>query len=100
MAGQQEEVYLLSAVRTPIGTLNGGLSTLKAHDLGSIVIQEAITRAGVRQEHITEVLMGQILTAGVSLLVPFPIRLPISSPYTHRMWSKPSSSGGHESRHP
>ena len=64
MAGSQDEVYIISAVRTPIGTLNGGLSTLPAHELGSLVIREAVQRAGVGAGQVSEVFMGQILTAG------------------------------------
>lgn len=57
-------VYILSGVRTAIGTLNGGLSTLPAHSLGSTVIQEGLKRAKVKTEDVSEVYMGQILTAG------------------------------------
>lgn len=64
MAGSKEEVYIISAVRTPIGTLNGGLSSLPAHELGSLVIREALQRAGVGAGQVSEVFMGQILTAG------------------------------------
>ena len=60
-----ETVYILSAVRTAIGTLNGGLSTLPAHSLGATVIEEALKRAGVKPEGVSEVLMGQVLTGGV-----------------------------------
>jgi acetyl-CoA C-acetyltransferase len=38
------EVVIVSAVRTPIGILNGGLSSLPAHELGAIVIEEALAR--------------------------------------------------------
>lgn len=57
-------VVILSATRTPIGNLNGALSTLPAHNLGSVVIKEGLTRAGVAADQVSEVLMGQILTAG------------------------------------
>ena len=59
-----EEVLILSAARTPIGNLSGALSSLPAHKLGSIVIGEALKRGGVEAGDVSEVLMGQILTAG------------------------------------
>lgn len=58
------DVVILSAVRTPIGKLNGSLSSLRASDLGSIVIQDGLKRAGIEASHVSEVLMGQVLTAG------------------------------------
>lgn len=58
------EVVILSATRTAIGSLSGGLSSLPAHELGSTVITEALSRAGVTADQVTEVIMGQILTAG------------------------------------
>ncbi len=63
MADCQEDVYILSAVRTPTGSLNGGLSSLAAQELGSVVIKEALRRAGAAPESVSEVLMGQVLTA-------------------------------------
>jgi len=57
------DVVIVSAVRTPIGTFNGSLSTLPAHKLGEIVMKETLKRTGVAGEDISEVIMGQILTA-------------------------------------
>ncbi len=45
-----EEVFIVSAVRTPVGAFNGSLSTIKATDLGAMVISEAIARAGLGKE--------------------------------------------------
>ena len=56
---------LLSACRTPIGKFLGGLSALAAPDLGAIVIREAVQRAGLLPTHIDEVIMGNVLSAGV-----------------------------------
>ena len=65
MSGKpSEEVLILSAARTAIGNLNGGLSSLPAHELGSVVIEESLRRARVKPDQVSEVLMGQILTAG------------------------------------
>jgi acetyl-CoA C-acetyltransferase len=58
-----DEVVIVSGVRTPIGTLNGALSTLPAHELGAIAIGEALTRARVGPEEVSEVIMGQVLAA-------------------------------------
>jgi acetyl-CoA C-acetyltransferase len=58
-----EEVVIVSAVRTPIGTLNGSLSGLSAHELGAIVIREALARPQISPEEVSEVVLGQVLTA-------------------------------------
>ena len=57
------DVVIVSAVRTPIGTFNGSLSTLASHKLGEIVLKEILKRTGVDGADISEVIMGQILTA-------------------------------------
>ena len=58
------EVVIVSAVRTPIGSLGGGLSPLSATKLGSLVIAEALQRASVPKEEVDEVIMGNVLAAG------------------------------------
>ncbi len=58
------EVVIVGAARTPVGSFNGTLSTLPAHELGKIAIGAALDRAGIGREEVTEVIMGQILTAG------------------------------------
>jgi acetyl-CoA C-acetyltransferase len=58
-----DDVVIVSAVRTPIGILNGALSSFPAHELGVIVIEEALTRAKLRSEEVSEIIMGQVLTA-------------------------------------
>lgn len=59
------EVVIASAVRTPIGTFMGGLSGVAAPDLGAAVIAEALRRAGVPAERVDDVLMGNVLQAGL-----------------------------------
>ena len=59
------DVVIVSAVRTPIGAFNGSLASLTAPQLGAIVIREALVRAGVKPEDVSEVIMGNVLTAGV-----------------------------------
>lgn len=56
-------VVIVSAVRTPIGSYCGTLSSLKAAELGSVVIKESLERAGLKGSDVSEVIMGQILTA-------------------------------------
>ncbi|MGE0717216.1 MAG: acetyl-CoA C-acetyltransferase [Alphaproteobacteria bacterium] len=58
------EVVIAAAARTPIGSFNGALSSLPAHELGRIAIVEALARAKVEAGDVDEVVMGQILTAG------------------------------------
>jgi acetyl-CoA C-acetyltransferase len=58
------EAVIVSAVRTPIGNLEGSLSSLGATQLGGIVIQEAVTRAGITKEEVNEVNMGIVLPCG------------------------------------
>jgi len=58
-------VVIASCARTPIGSFMGSLSQISAPKLGSLVITEAIKKAGVQKEQISEVIMGNVLTAGV-----------------------------------
>ena len=60
----KDDVVIVSAARTPVGAFNGALSALPAHELGKVAIQEALKRAGVEGGRVSEVIMGQILTAG------------------------------------
>ncbi|HEU5311394.1 MAG TPA: beta-ketoacyl synthase N-terminal-like domain-containing protein, partial [Candidatus Eisenbacteria bacterium] len=59
------DAYIVSACRTAIGEFLGGISTLTAPQLGAIAIREAVQRAGVDPEQIDEVLMGNVVQAGV-----------------------------------
>jgi acetyl-CoA C-acetyltransferase len=58
------KTVILGAVRTPIGKMGGGLSTLDATELGGLVIGAALERAGVEPEQVEHVVMGQVLQAG------------------------------------
>ena len=58
-------VFLVSAVRTPIGKFLGGLSSLSATQLGAVVVKEAIARAGVKPEHVDEAILGCVVQAGL-----------------------------------
>ena len=57
------EVFITSAVRTAVGSFNGSLANMPAHDLGKIVIKEAIARSNVEASEVEEVILGQVLTA-------------------------------------
>jgi len=59
------DVFLVSACRTPIGRFQGGLSSFRAPELGGLAIQEALSRAGVAADQVDEVIMGNVLQAGV-----------------------------------
>jgi acetyl-CoA C-acetyltransferase len=60
-----EKTVILSAARTPIGAFMGSLSAMSAPQLGAIAIREAVNRAGVQPGDVSEVIMGNVLTAGV-----------------------------------
>lgn len=60
-----KKVYIVSAVRTPIGAMNGALSSLSATQLGSIAIKGAIEKAGINPDQIQEVYMGNVISAGL-----------------------------------
>lgn len=59
-----KEVVIVGAARTPVGAFNGSLSSLPASKLGQIAIAEALSRAKVDPADVSEVILGQILTAG------------------------------------
>ncbi len=58
-----DDVVIVSAARTPVGSFNGAFASMPAHDLGAIAIKAALERAGVEPGRVSEVIMGQILTA-------------------------------------
>jgi acetyl-CoA C-acetyltransferase len=57
------DVVIVSAARTPVGSFNGAFANVPAHDLGKIAIKAALERAGVTPGDVSEVILGQILTA-------------------------------------
>jgi len=64
-AGALPPVYIVSATRTPIGAFLGSLSSLSAPQLGATVIKSALERAKVAPDQVDEVLMGNVLSAGI-----------------------------------
>ncbi|RIK97978.1 MAG: acetyl-CoA C-acetyltransferase [Proteobacteria bacterium] len=59
-----DDIVIVSAARTPVGSFNGAFANMPAHQLGAIAIKAALDRAGVEPAQVSEVIMGQILTAG------------------------------------
>ena len=82
-----KEVVIVSAVRTAIGSYNGSLSEITAVELGALVIQEAIKRANIDLAQVDEVIMGNVLQAGLgqnparqsSLKAGLPVEIPALS---------------------
>src|SRR5438034_8362601 len=59
------KAVIASACRTPIGKFLGSLKGLQATDLGAMLVRESVTRAGIRPEDVEEVIMGNVLSAGL-----------------------------------
>ncbi len=59
-----DDIVIVSAARTPVGSFNGALSTMHAQQLGAIALQAAISRAGIAADDVDELIYGQVLAAG------------------------------------
>ncbi len=57
-------VVIASAARTPVGSFNGSFAMTPAHDLGTAVLEEIVSRAGVEKDEVSETILGQVLNAG------------------------------------
>ena len=62
---EMEEIVIVSAVRTPVGKFQGAFSDLSATQLGAIAVREAVKRAGVDPAQVDEVIMGNVVSAGL-----------------------------------
>ena len=60
-------IYILGAARTPIGKMMGGLATVPATQLGAVATKAALERSGVDASIVDEVIMGQVVQAGVEV---------------------------------
>jgi acetyl-CoA C-acetyltransferase len=60
---EKQDIVIVGAARTPVGSFNGSFATLPAHELGAIAIKAALERAKVSPEDVDEVIFGQVLTA-------------------------------------
>jgi len=58
------DIVIVAAARTPVGSFNGALSSLPAHELGAIAIRAVLERAGLSADEVDEVILGQVLQAG------------------------------------
>jgi acetyl-CoA C-acetyltransferase len=80
----KDDIVIVGAARTPVGAFNGALGNLPAHELGKVAIKAALERAGVEAPQVSEVILGQILTAGegqnparqASIAAGIPIEVP------------------------
>ena len=61
----QKSVYIVSAVRTPIGSFNGALASVSAPQLGGVAIKAALQKCGINASMVQEVFMGNVVTANV-----------------------------------
>src|SRR3974390_1127107 len=80
----KDDIVIVSATRTPVGAFNGAFANLPAHELGKTAIRAALQRAGVEAPHVSEVIMGQVLSAGegqnparqASIAAGIPVEIP------------------------
>jgi len=78
------EVVIASAVRTPVGKFNGTLKDIPAPELGALVLKEAVRRAGITPQDLDEVIMGNVVQAGIGqnparqamIYAGFPVEVP------------------------
>ena len=64
MSDDNATIVIASAARTPVGSFNGSLASLPGHELGKVAIKAAMERAGIQPGDVSEVILGQVLTAG------------------------------------
>ena len=89
-----KEAVIVSAVRTPLGSFGGSLKNISAVDLGSLVIKSALERANLKAEQVDEVIMGNVLGAGLGQNVARQMSvnagIPVSSPAftVNKVWCR------------
>ncbi|WP_353948210.1 acetyl-CoA C-acetyltransferase [Sporolactobacillus sp. Y61] len=76
------EVVIVGAARTPIGSFGGGLSRISAIDLGAVAAREAVRRAGISADRIDDVIIGNVLSAGLGQNVARQVSLKAGIPET------------------
>ncbi|XP_026531035.1 acetyl-CoA acetyltransferase, cytosolic [Notechis scutatus] len=82
-----EAVVFVAAARTPVGSFNGALSTLHAHELASVVIKELLERTKIDPKEISEVILGQVLAAGAGQNPARQASVGAGIPYVIPAWS-------------
>jgi acetyl-CoA C-acetyltransferase len=60
------DIVIASAARTPVGSFNGAFANTPAHDLGAVAIKAALSRVKLAPEEVDEVILGQVLGAGLA----------------------------------
>lgn len=63
--GRFNDVVIVSATRTPIGSFQSSLSALSASQLGGIAVESAVQQAGIAKENVDEVILGNVVSAGL-----------------------------------
>lgn len=87
MSAGEDAVVIVSAARTAIGSFNGVLSTVPAHELGTAVIKEVLKRAAVAPEDVSEVVFGQVLATGCGQNPTRQASMGAGIPYSVPAWS-------------
>ncbi|KAM3851851.1 acetyl-CoA acetyltransferase, cytosolic-like [Vipera latastei] len=82
-----EAVVFVAAARTPVGSFNGALSTLHAHELASVVIKELLERTKIDPKEISEVILGQVLAVGAGQNPARQASVGAGIPYEIPAWS-------------
>ncbi|NWJ06479.1 THIC protein, partial [Crypturellus undulatus] len=82
-----DPVVFVGAARTAVGSFNGALSALHAHELGAVAIREALRRASVGAEEVSEVIVGQVLPAGAGQNPVRQASIAAGIPYSVPAWS-------------
>jgi acetyl-CoA C-acetyltransferase len=77
-----QDIVILSAARTPHGRFLGALSSLAAADLGEVAVRSAVERSGVNGEDICEVILGNVVSAGVGQALPRQVSIAVGLPST------------------
>ena len=86
----KDDIVIVSAARTPVGVFNGAFANLPAHELGKVAIKAAMDRAGVEGGHVSEVILGQILTAGQGQNPARQASIAAAIPVETPAWDKPA----------
>src|SRR6202012_5603534 len=81
-----EDVVIVSAARTPVGAFNGAFATVAAHKLGEVAIKAALERAKVSGEEVSEVILGQVLTAAQGKIPARQAAIAAGLPITAPAW--------------
>ncbi len=95
----REDIVIVAAGRTALGTFGGSLSAIPASELGATVIKGLLERSGLKPEQINEVILGQVLTAGVGqnparqavLSAGLPVEVPADD-HQQGLWQRLESS--------